>query len=582
MAAESRYGSAVADLVLKEEEVDSWQSELNGLQFDVVFDATPKRHINLAEGTESRKRYVCRALLKEEGKFLDQEDVLLLPVDLDLLESYATRVANNEIPHPVGLADESVCHVLRQGRQVIEDPRADVHFSRLIRVDPCAAFLLIGVDTFKSNTLMIQELCKSLQSLARKNSSCKTACTVIERSDKSISRNVLLVQLWVSRQELQKFQLTEPYLAAMQRLKQYQCLNSVFIATDNCDVLKKAKGLSFEKEDVKLDVHVAFLKVLPGKDLEFFKLSRSTLLSCHANVNCQLFSIGNLLEQSGCEKERGNYLLVHVEKSKISYTQLGADDVVDAFKGCCQHIYAEYTSIHRFSFRGIRCSSGRHENINFFMMSITLPTYHIKGCALVKIFSVAFNPEDLQHIRATLKTCKDLTWTPGLEFSGLIVGLSPEEKGDKNSRFFVGDEVFGVNFGDAHPSGLVGGALAEYCMVPFDRICHKPESISFETAAAITTSGCLAYRCFANLLTANANGETVSDLMNQSSVAVFGAETPIGVLAISFAKAANMRYDMNKMFFLLIFIRHSRHVNGKGGGGVCLCGTCQVRLRLQR
>lgn len=68
-------------------------------------------------------------------------------------------------------------------------------------------------------------------------------------------------------------------------------------------------------------------------------------------------------------------------------------------------------------------------------------------------------------------------------FGGDVAGIIT--KAGKNvSDFKIGDEIY-VSIG-------VSGGCAEYVIADADKVCLKPESLSFEEAAAIPTSGIVA------------------------------------------------------------------------------------------
>jgi len=73
---------------------------------------------------------------------------------------------------------------------------------------------------------------------------------------------------------------------------------------------------------------------------------------------------------------------------------------------------------------------------------------------------------------------------PGTDLAGRI-----EAVGDAVTRFRVGDDVFG----ETVPLGwLNGGAYAEYAVVAEDMLVLKPDTITYEQAAAVPASGFIA------------------------------------------------------------------------------------------
>src|SRR5690606_33589837 len=80
---------------------------------------------------------------------------------------------------------------------------------------------------------------------------------------------------------------------------------------------------------------------------------------------------------------------------------------------------------------------------------------------------------------------KPKTAVPGTDLAGIV-----EEIGENVTRFSPGDEVFGeVVVGMQWKNG---GSFAEYVAVPENAITKKPACLSFEEAAALSTSGLIA------------------------------------------------------------------------------------------
>jgi NADPH:quinone reductase-like Zn-dependent oxidoreductase len=112
---------------------------------------------------------------------------------------------------------------------------------------------------------------------------------------------------------------------------------------------------------------------------------------------------------------------------------------------------------------------------------------------------------------------------PGTDLAGVV-----EAVGDKVTRFKVGDEVFG----ESTPMGWWnGGAYAEYAAVAEKLLVHKPANVSFEEAAAVPTSG---YIAFNNLQRLDRRSPGQNVLIN-------GAGGCVGTLAIQIAKAKGAR-----------------------------------------
>ena len=100
----------------------------------------------------------------------------------------------------------------------------------------------------------------------------------------------------------------------------------------------------------------------------------------------------------------------------------------------------------------------------------------------------------------------------GIEFAGVV-----EEVGAAVTEFEVGDEVF----------GLRSGANAEYVCVREQRaLAHKPASLSFEEAAALSDGASIARACLAK-----------AKLGPGKRILVYGATGAIGTAAVQLAKA---------------------------------------------
>jgi len=106
------------------------------------------------------------------------------------------------------------------------------------------------------------------------------------------------------------------------------------------------------------------------------------------------------------------------------------------------------------------------------------------GEVLIKAKAIGINPVDCKTRKGygAAKRLK-LPIILGWDVSGEIV------KVNKNSKFNVGDEVFGlINFPGE------GKTYAEYVAAPGEHITVKPKNISFAEAAAIPLAALIAYQ----------------------------------------------------------------------------------------
>jgi NADPH:quinone reductase-like Zn-dependent oxidoreductase len=100
----------------------------------------------------------------------------------------------------------------------------------------------------------------------------------------------------------------------------------------------------------------------------------------------------------------------------------------------------------------------------------------------------------------------------GMELAGVV-----EEVGSAVTEFQVGDEVF----------GLRSGANAEYiCVREQGALAHKPASLSFDEAAALSDGASIARACLAR-----------AELGPGKHILVYGATGAIGTAAVQLAKA---------------------------------------------
>lgn len=99
---------------------------------------------------------------------------------------------------------------------------------------------------------------------------------------------------------------------------------------------------------------------------------------------------------------------------------------------------------------------------------------------------------------------------PGLDLAGTVVAV-----GDLVTRFRTGDPVFGIG----------RGSLAEYTCAREDKLVHKPASLSFEQAAALSVSGLTALQAL------RAGGARDGE-----RVLIIGASGGVGTFMVQLAK----------------------------------------------
>lgn len=155
-----------------------------------------------------------------------------------------------------------------------------------------------------------------------------------------------------------------------------------------------------------------------------------------------------------------------------------------------------------------------------------------KGEVLVKVHAASLHPDVWHVVRGLPLVLRVMGGgflrpkqpIPGTDLSGRVESL-----GDGVSRFNVGDAVFGESI--ANFQWANGGAYAEYVCVPEANLVIKPESVSFEEAASIPTSG---YIALFNL-------REVGKYRPGMRVLVNGAAGGVGSLVLQLAKGYGSR-----------------------------------------
>ncbi|MDN5285188.1 MAG: Alcohol dehydrogenase zinc-binding domain protein [Mucilaginibacter sp.] len=127
---------------------------------------------------------------------------------------------------------------------------------------------------------------------------------------------------------------------------------------------------------------------------------------------------------------------------------------------------------------------------------------------LINIKAAAFNPVDYQMRQGKTESKRMHSPILGREFSGIVV-----KAGKLVKKFKEGDAVFAA-------SGSMGsnGTYAQYISIPENIAAKKPESITFEEAAAIPTAFVTALQCYNRL-----------SLKETDSVFVSGAAGGVGL-----------------------------------------------------
>ncbi len=137
---------------------------------------------------------------------------------------------------------------------------------------------------------------------------------------------------------------------------------------------------------------------------------------------------------------------------------------------------------------------------------------------LVKVHAAAVNPADWK-VRDGMGESFGLKLP--LILGGDIAG-TVEAVGDRVENFQQGDAVYGMTL-----SGGFSGGYAEYALAKAEAIAPKPDSLSFEEAAAIPVAALTAW-------------QSIFDLANLSSgqrILITGVSGGVGSMAVQLAKA---------------------------------------------
>lgn len=153
------------------------------------------------------------------------------------------------------------------------------------------------------------------------------------------------------------------------------------------------------------------------------------------------------------------------------------------------------------------------------MVETAVPTIK-ENELLVQVKAVAINPLDWKIIEGQMKLITGSKFPKGVafDFAGIV------EKTGSQSVFKVGDAVFGAM------TAMKGEALAEYLVITEQSAYKKPDNISFETAAAMTSVGAAALHVFQK-----------SKVKADSNILINGASGGVGLLAVQMAKKQGMK-----------------------------------------
>jgi len=146
------------------------------------------------------------------------------------------------------------------------------------------------------------------------------------------------------------------------------------------------------------------------------------------------------------------------------------------------------------------------------------------GQVLIKVEYASANNVDLMVMRGDLKGAgfaMPFPFTLGYDVAGKIVADA--------EGFKEGQRVFAVNWGQGkHDNGgdPIGGAFAEYAVIPASKLTPIPDGLGSRDAAAVAMVGTTAYQIVIDC----------AKVTNGSKVLVLGGATAVGGLAVQLAK----------------------------------------------
>ena len=145
------------------------------------------------------------------------------------------------------------------------------------------------------------------------------------------------------------------------------------------------------------------------------------------------------------------------------------------------------------------------------------------GAVLIRVKAAAVNPVDWKIMSGGLDGLMDVAFpvTPGWDVAGVV-----EAVGFDTPEFKVGDEVYSYGRRDT----IQGGTFAELVALPAAIVTPKPQTLSWEQAAALPLTGLTAQRTFDAL-----------DLRADQVLLVHNGSGSVGRTAIQLAANAGVR-----------------------------------------
>ena len=165
--------------------------------------------------------------------------------------------------------------------------------------------------------------------------------------------------------------------------------------------------------------------------------------------------------------------------------------------------------------KAVLCKSfGRAEDLS--LEEVDAPNIK-SGHVIVAVQASAVNFPDVLMIEGKYQSLPDFPFSPGGEFSGVVIEIADDVGGWK-----VGDEVFG---------SLGHGCFAEKILVHARALRAKPPSMSFAVAAGISTTYGTSYYAL----------KQRANLQPGETLLVLGAAGGVGLAAVELGKAMGAR-----------------------------------------
>lgn len=142
---------------------------------------------------------------------------------------------------------------------------------------------------------------------------------------------------------------------------------------------------------------------------------------------------------------------------------------------------------------------------------------------LVRVRAASVNPVDWKVRQGYLDPMMDTVFpvVPGWDVAGVVDRVGPDAP-----EFAVGDEVFGY----VRKDWIQGGTFAELVAAPVRTLARKPDSLTFEEAAAVPLAGLSAYQTIER-----------AGVHAGQTVLVHAAAGGVGQFAVQIARARGAR-----------------------------------------